>query len=284
MIAVLLLAAAPTASPARPGPTLAVEDTLRMELPEMLVSAPRVTLDEILDRVARGEARRDSALQDQSFTATMRVVKNTIGKKAPELFQEDVYKVYRKRPGKMRQIALRHWELKPKKAKASVSESDDSDATFSSNMSEEIVNFAFRADARREFRYRIVGRDIVGDHLVYRIEFKPRSALINFAPSGVVWVDTNEFVILRQEVRFDRSPIPLILKGIPRMVVERQRIGDHWVLRRMLMRAETTIPIPGFGRAFDFSMTYDDFTVNTGLPDSLFATVPAKGGARGAAK
>ena len=60
--AVLLAAAV---SP--PGPTLAIEDTMHTEVPEVVVRAPRVTLAEILDRVARGEARRDSQLVDQSF-------------------------------------------------------------------------------------------------------------------------------------------------------------------------------------------------------------------------
>ena len=33
------------------------EDTMHTEVPEVLVTAPRITLDEILDLVARGEAR-----------------------------------------------------------------------------------------------------------------------------------------------------------------------------------------------------------------------------------
>ena len=72
----LLLAVSLAASPrtAR-GPTVATEDTLHTEVPEVLVNAPRVTLDEILDRVARGEAHRDSLLADQAFTATVRLVR-----------------------------------------------------------------------------------------------------------------------------------------------------------------------------------------------------------------
>ena len=51
----LLVATAPAGAQ---GPTLAVEDTMHTAVPEVLVRAPRVTLDEILDRVARGEKRR----------------------------------------------------------------------------------------------------------------------------------------------------------------------------------------------------------------------------------
>jgi len=93
-------------------------------------------------------------------------------------------------------------------------------------------------------------------------------------PSGVVWIDTNDFVIVRQEVSFDRSPMPLFFRGIDRMVIERRRAGDLWVLSRVLLRAEMSFTIPRFGKAFDLAMLYDDYVINGGLPDSLFVSRP----------
>jgi len=264
LAALVLLAAA---SPDRSGPTLATEDTMRTELSEMLVKAPRVTLDEILDRVARGEAHRDSLIRDQAFTATVRVVRDAADKKkAPELISEDVYRVYRRKPDQMRTVRVRQWRLKPDRKG-----DDDSDVSFSSGTSEMLVTFAFRPEARRDYRYRIVGRDLVGDHLVYRIAFEPRSVLDPSNPSGVVWVDTNDFVIMRQEVNFDRSPMPLFLKGIDRMVIERQRVDSLWVLKRALLRITLTVPLPQVGRTLDMAILYSDYSMNQGLPDSLFA-------------
>ena len=78
LAALLAWLAAPPAG--AQGPTLATEDTMRTDVSTVLVKAPRVTLEEILDRVARGEARRDSLLHDQSFTATLRVMRDTEGK------------------------------------------------------------------------------------------------------------------------------------------------------------------------------------------------------------
>jgi hypothetical protein len=46
-----------------------------------------------------------------------------------------------------------------------------------------------RPEARKDFRYRIVGRDLLGDHLVYRIAFEPRSLIGATEPGGLVWVD-----------------------------------------------------------------------------------------------
>jgi hypothetical protein len=137
-------------------------------------------------------------------------------------------------------------------------------------MGEEIVNFAFRPDAHDTYRYRIVGRDVVSGHLIYRIQFEPRSLLDPFAPSGLVWVDTNDFVIVREEVTFQRSPMPLVLKSIDRMVVERAQAHGYWVLARVLMRAEIALPIPTFGQSFDVAMNFSDYRINTGLEDTIF--------------
>jgi len=269
--------AAPARAAEAPGPALAVEDTLRTEVSEVLVRAPRVTLDEILDRVARGEARRDSALRDQSFTATVRILRNTAGRGTPELLAESVSKIYRKKPGLVRTVRLRHYERYPEKDGdgSGMAETD-----FSPGMGEELVNFAFRPANRRNFKFRIEDRRLVGDHVVYTLRFEPRSALAVHEPAGRVWVDTRDFVILRQEIEFRQSPVPLFLKGIPRMVVERTRAGDTWVLSRALVRMELTVPVPRIGRSLDFGMTLSDYTVNTGLPDSLFAGAAARPGDR----
>ncbi len=276
----LILATVPAASPgaagppapgragpgAAPGPTLAVEDTMHTSVSEVLIRAPRVTLDEILARVARGEARRDSLMNDQTFLTTIRVVRNDGRGGQPEPLLETVMRVYKKRPDLARSVTLRRWERYPdKKGDPEVN------VRFRSDMSEEIVNFAFRPEARREFHYRILSRDLVGNHLIYRIEFTPRSLLDPAAPSGLVWVDTNDFVIVRQEVNFDRSPVPILIKGIRRLVIERTRVGPYWVLGRVLMRADFTVPLPKLGRSLDFAMRFDDYAVNSGLPDSLFA-------------
>src|SRR5580765_5914049 len=124
---VIALPAAALAAPAE-GPTLAKEDTMRTDVSTVLVKAPRVTLEEILERVARGEARRDSLLRDQSFTATMRVMRNTVGKGAPELFVESVSRVYKKKPNGVRTIPLRKYEKYPDKKQP---DDDTGDSDFS---------------------------------------------------------------------------------------------------------------------------------------------------------
>lgn len=269
---ILAVLAAGLAGPPPSGPTLAIEDTMHTEVAPVLVRAPRVTLAEILDRVARGEARRDSLMHDQTFLFSMRLVRDTMNPKAaPTLLHEMVARVYRKKPHYARTQVLRRYDAKPpKRARAQVS------VKMGPGMSEEIVNFAFQPEARRSFKYRILGRELEGGHVIYRIGFEPRSLLDPSQPNGTVWIDTNEFVIVRQEIGFERSPAPPFIKRIDRMVIERQNIDGHWVLRRVLMRAESGIPLPNFGRSFDMRLQYDQYAINQGLPDSLFAPQSAR--------
>jgi len=276
-----LLAIVLAAALAPPGPTLAVEDTMHTTVGEVLVRAPRVTLGEILDRVARGEARRESLLTDQSFIATARIVAHVEERnRTPELMSETVFRVYRKRPDKSRTVVLRRYQAHPPRDKGPRAKVE---IRFGPNMGEEIVNFAFRPEARRDYRYRIAGRDIVGGHVVYRIAFEPRSLLTPGNPSGLVWVDTNDFVIVRQEVHFERSPVPLFLERIDRLVIERTQVGGHWLLKRVLARATATLPLPRLGRSFDLALQLDDYALNTGLSDTLFAGHGANEGADEAA-
>ncbi|MFI5371705.1 MAG: hypothetical protein ACHQ52_09110, partial [Candidatus Eisenbacteria bacterium] len=260
----LALAATPPAH----GPTLATEDTLHTEVSPVLVSAPRVTLDEILDRVAQGEARRDSSMHDQVCTAALRVYRQG-HRDTMQLLEEGVWRVYKERPDRLRSVPLRH------RLGAGVKD-EDMEADFTPDMGERIVDFAFQPEARRDFRYRIVGRDLVGDHLVYRIAFEPRTTLDATRPHGLVWIDTNEFVIVREELGFERSPVPLFVRQLDGLVVERQRVDECWVLHRVLMNIELTVPMPHVGRRIQFAIVFDDYAVNRGIDPAVFAPATKK--------
>lgn len=276
LLTALALAAPAAPAGAAPGPdrrpVLAVEDTMRTEVPEVLVNARRVTLAEMLDRVAAGEARRDSLLRDQSYQVTVRTVGHAADGKGPKLVEETVARVYLRKPNQARTVTLREWKAKPPKEPGARAEVR---VETGRAMREDIVDFAFQPSARRKYKYRITGRQILGDHVVYRIAFEPRSPLDVAEPSGEVWVDTRDDVIVRQEISFRQSPVPLFLRGIDRMVVEREQVDGFWVLSRVIARVRTTIPLPQYGTSMDFSMRFTDYTVNTGLPDSLFAAAPA---------
>jgi hypothetical protein len=146
-------------------------------------------------------------------------------------------------------------------------------------MREQIVSFAFEPRTRGRYNFHIDSRVLIGNHVVYVIAFAPRSS-VDELPAGRVWVDTNDFVIAREEFWYrDRSPAPLIFKRLDSCVVERTKVaGQWWVVSRILARVQLTsaarlmakLAKEPLGKTIDFVATQYDWKVNQGLDDALF--------------
>jgi len=261
------------------GPTLAEEDTIPIPsalLPVYVVTAPRVSLDEILQRVAEGEARRDSLMLDQSYTLSARITYLDADEKAPtgaKTRVEYASKVYKKRPDKVREIPLRQ--------KSDYKDQGEGiDIGAAPTMREQIASFAFEPRARGRFRFAIQDRRIVGGHVVYVISFTPRSS-VDPLPEGRVWIDTNDFVIAREEFWYRGiSPAPMFFKRIDSCVVERTKVdGKWWVVSRLLARVQVTSMARFFAKlskepltpTIDFVGVQTDWRINQGLDDAVFS-------------
>lgn len=292
MSVAVLLAFAPAAFAATPGalprspllgvpggPTLAAEDTIPIPsalLPTVFVKAPRVSLDEILKRVAEGEARRDSQMVDQSYTLLARITYLDADGKAPTGAKkklEYASKVYKKRPDKVREIPLRQ--------SSDIKQKDDNVRVDAGpSMREQIVSFAFEPRTRARFHFKIDDRKWIAGHIVYVISFLPRSA-VDDLPEGRVWVDTNDFVIVREEFWYrGRSPAPLLFKRIDSCVVERTKIDRQWwVVSRLLARIQLTSAARFMAKlakepltpTVDFVASQTDWKINQGIDDAVFA-------------
>ena len=121
---------------------------------------------------------------------------------------------------------------------------------------------------------------LVGGHVVYVIAFVPKSS-VDDLPEGRVWVDTNDFVIAREEFWYrDRSPAPMFFKRLDSCVVERTKVdGKWWVVSRVLARIQLTsmarfmakMAKEPLGQTIDFVATQYDWKVNQGIDDAVFA-------------
>ena len=79
------------------------------------------------------------------------------------------------------------------------------------------------------YRYRILERTLIGEHLVFKIGFEPKD---DFRPgvAGVVWIDYDDFVIRRMEGRLaGASPAPLFLADVPRFTWRQKQVDGFWV-------------------------------------------------------
>ena len=121
-----------------------------------------------------------------------------------------------------------------------------------------------------DFRYTISDRRLFPDRIIYAVEFEPRSEFDPLSIAGTFWIDTADFVVVHEEMRFKRNPAPMFLKSIDHIVRERSRVDGRWVITRLQLVAEMrSALLIGFGRA-EMEATYADFAFNQGLSDSLF--------------
>ncbi len=110
------------------------------------------------------------------------------------------------------------------------------------------------------YRYRILERTLIGDHLIYRIGFEPRSRF-QAGLRGQVWIDYGEFAIRRMEGSITGvSPAPLFVKEVPRFRMRQQEVAGHWLpadfSAEVVMRSLPLLP-----DRFRFRMTYRDFVL-----------------------
>jgi hypothetical protein len=182
-------------------------------------------------------------------------------------------------------VRLKEWSREEEKKEGKKGGEQNVKVSFDADMSESFIAFAFDPKMRARFQFRIEDRKLVGDRVVYLLSFAPRSSL-EALPSGHVWLNTNDFVILREEFAFkDRSPLPLFVQSIDSCVLERTLIDhQYWVISRILARVTLTDPVRWMGKlagdeipkVVDLALARTDWIINGGIPDSLFA--PAETG------
>jgi hypothetical protein len=216
-----------------------------------------------------------------------------------EPYYESASRIYQKRPGKERVVQLKEWSRVEDEGKDSGKDTDQEEGpdedkngvsiSLDAGMSERFVGFAFDPAMRSRYRFVIEDRKLIGDQVVYVLGFSPRRPL-DLLPTGRVWINTNEFVILREEFSYgDRSPAPLFLESIDSCVLERTRVdGLYWVVSRVLARVALTDPLLWTARiagdkipkVFDFGIAQTDWIINGDIPDSLFAAESKKPSAK----
>jgi hypothetical protein len=254
-------------------PALASEDTfgvrLRYEAREIEVQGTRVSLREILEKAKAGERRRREAVADVSYTEDMRAaaIGARFGDPDRRRFFEQRSRIYFKHPHHELRIALAEREYGDQKereetrrrARVSVEVNDALDFASAPFYLEDIDSYT----------YAIRERKIFPDRVLYAVAFHPRSEF-DVLPSGTFWIDTAEYVVVHEELGFDRNPAPLLFKSLDHIVRERRRIDGHWVVTRLQLVVELrSALLIGFRRA-ELEVTYSDFAFNSGLNDAIF--------------
>ncbi len=109
-------------------------------------------------------------------------------------------------------------------------EEDDPEITefWQDDVKGQAMGMPFALMTAGRYRFEILERTLIGDHLVFKIGFTPKN---RFEPGldGVVWIDYSDLAIRRMEGRVsDPTPAPLFIASIPRLVWTQRLVGERW--------------------------------------------------------
>ena len=227
------------------------------------VSAPRVRVSEIVRRVAETMEDLDRNAGPVTFSTLMKVdIWDHRGDAEKEKHTE-IVEVWRQRSDPEGEELMTRLHQREREWKAGELVKDETDAEVTREWQEEVADemmaMPFSLLTANAYRYEIKERTLIGDHLVFRIGFSPRSP---FEPGleGDVWIDYSDFVIRRMSGRLvGPMPVPMIMKGVPRFTFTLRRIDERWVAEGL--RAEILLngALPGVPEQVELSMSFDDY-------------------------
>jgi len=274
----LLLAPGPVDSLGRPVeiwrvPALAAEDTFGVRVSyatrTIEVDGKRLTLRDILERARAGERRRREAIQDVTYTEQLRIA--LIGSRGGDPDRRRIHevrnRVYFKRPARELRIELaeRHYGDQEESEKTALRASVSVDVR-------DALDFAtgpFYLEDIDSYRYEIRDRRLFPDRVLYAVDFAPRSDF-DPLPAGTFWIDTAEFVVVHEEMRFARNPLPLVLESVDQIVRERRRVDERWVVIRVQVKAAMRSALVFGFKTAEMEAEFSDFSFDQGLDDALF--------------
>ena len=233
----------------------------------------QLTLREIIKRCVEGERTKLGGHENMTYTVTVRAVMRW--KKRKEL-HDIVYRKYADNEGWFRTIELAEsvQRLKLKDDEWVIDHDESHEKTRvreESDSFSDFVEMPFFLEEQQEFDFELLGRIVEVDHVIFKIGFKPKSEF-KALPSGIVYVDTDEYRIIHEEFEFDANPFPMFIKDIGRISRHWEQLpSGEWVFTKIMMEVDLrggwTRVIPEHAAV---AVYRDDFEFDTGYDARIF--------------
>ncbi len=264
------------------GVVIAFEDTFSFDpgtMDTVLVNAPRVTIGEVIEAIGRRMEAEDRAMRDVEYTTLTTVVERD----APTRMGDD-YKVTEQadrtslHPDRgVQNVRLWKRERTVKDGEVVEEEVEDAPETDWEDVQQGMMMaMPFSRGSGNRYNYEITARDLVGNSLIYRIDFKPKSRF-EALPSGTVWVDYSHWVIRKVEARMTGVvPFPMFIESLPMFRISRERMGEYWFTTDMQMEVRLRdIPFVDIPRVIEVRVQIRDVKIN-GLERAADSLVPRR--------
>ncbi len=231
------------------------------------VAAPRLRVSEVVRRVSETMRRQELSLESYVVTqinkATLYQDKND---RTPDADRDEVIqarRISRDASQEVRSVRLysrrreyRDGEMKEEKLE------EETEQEWQQEMAEETMAMPFDLLSEGRYRYEILERTLIGDHLVFRIGFEPTNRF-ETALEGEVWIDYSDFTIRRMEGRLaGPSPLPIFINSVPRFMMRMAKLGDRWFPEEFQVEIELNGAMPRIPDWADLHVVMRDFVIN----------------------
>ncbi len=227
------------------------------------VAAPRLRVSEVVKRVAAAMADAGRAIGPHTYTEMSRVTAWT-DRHDPTKVQREVYvdlaRINRDGEGEYRTTRLFQSE-KRYKAGELVEEKTEEDITreWQDDVVQSTMAMPFGLLTANTYRYTILERTLIGEHLVFRIGFEPKNRFES-GLAGEVWIDYSDFVIRRMEgAMVGPMPMPMIMRGVPEFTFTLRKESGHWVADELYAVVELNGALPKVPDSVEIQVKLDDY-------------------------
>ncbi len=218
----------------------------------VLITAPRVTVAEVVRRIGERMERESLAMGRHAYTTRTNVVMRKHGEvkegRPVEIKVLEQADRVTESEGAIQIATLWKRERKLSDGEVVDEKVDDevsADWQAVEEAAEQGMNVPFSLLTGDAYDYEIQERALIGEHLIYRVGFAPKTGF-RAEPTGTVWIDYGEYVIRRMEGRVDAPfTMPPILKGIPEFRLRQEQVDGWWVPVEIYLRVELRRLLPG---------------------------------------
>jgi len=233
---------------------------------ELVVSAERVSIEEVIASIGRKMEQELYRMEDISYTTLVsQLLRDDPGMELQNYSLEEYAIRFHSDRAEGAQV-VKLWERKRKYENGELIEDEtdeEIEAEWINAQDDAMEGMPFAPGEAGRYNYTILDRRNVGNSLIYKVKFEPKSQF-EALPTGVVWVDYSNWAIRKAEAEMvETVPFPLFIKSMPALRISRQRVGDYWFTTEFYglihLRKVPLLPIP---RSVEVRVTMQDIEIN----------------------
>ncbi len=233
---------------------------------ELVVSAERVSIEEVIEAIGLKMEQELYRMEDVSYTTLVtQILRDDPGMELNNYTIEEYALRFHVDRNEGSQV-VKLWERRRKFENGEVVEDevdDQIEAEWMRAQDDAMAGMPFAPGGSGKYNYTILDRRNVGNSLIYKVRFEPKSQF-EALPTGTVWVDYSNWAIRKAEAEMTGTvPYPLFLKSMPALRISRQRVGDYWFTTEfyglIFLRKIPLLPIP---RSVEVRVTMQDIEIN----------------------